>query len=201
MAEKARFYNAGDRIDEKFIYTLPDGHDIHCNAHQRVQIAARGFTDVALELNIGPAIVRLRTDVDIRLRFGRRGVIQVDRNREPDSILPEEPLAATDEDARKKGDALWRAYLRDVVETFEKEIAEARAAGRPSRTPSGFTRRAYELLNIEVPGNEKFREQSATDKTVEKLMAEVEELKRRVSVAPEATAPLLQAGGEGGKKR
>lgn len=189
--QKARFYNAGDRIVESLCFTLPDGHDIHCSARQMIDLSAKDFTDVPIELQIGAATVYAPFHKDIQQRFGTRGVILIDKNRDPQTIDEDEPVAASDKEAKGKGERLWNEYLRAIITQYFELVAKVKAAGGNPPAPGGFTRRAMRLLGVDDPTEDIY------GRTAEKVERkdEVAELRRQLSDLQATIAQM--AGGQG----
>lgn len=198
-----RLYNGGDRILETMIYTKPDGRDIHANGHFLVDAPAESFFEVPTELEDGVATVHVRFAQDLLRRHGHRGVILIDKNLDVDGIADSEPVAATEEQAKRKGRERWLEHCRNVVRKFEEEVAQARAQGGAPRRPSGFTKRALELLGIKDP-TEALLLEAASSKSE---LAELKDIVRRQQeqlaqlVAAQDGSSLLEPSGSGRGRR
>lgn len=204
---KIRFYNAGDMIQDRFAFTLPDGPDIHASGFAEVKLNPKSFSEIETEYRVGPAVVRLQLDQDVLRRYGKRGVVLVDANLDPKKIGEDEPLALSDSDAEERGARLWLLYLREIVMRHEEENALVRSQGGARRSPGGFTRRAYKLLGLKVPGDEVLQAAAAaaggaqpSNAKVEALEREMQELRALLaalgSPAP-ASQPAAPSGGKG----
>ncbi len=187
-----RFFNAGDRISEAMLFTLPDGHDIHCQARWMLDAPAAEFFTVPTEMQIGSARVMVRFADDIERKFGHRGVIRIDKNLDAQQINEDQAVATNEAEARKKGEARWRDYLKKVVQTYLDEADQARSAGGAPRRPGGFTRRAMQLLGVSDPSERVF-EAAAPESKVAKLERELEEMKQLL-MARGAQLPLEENG-------
>jgi len=82
VGEQHRLYNGGDHFSEVLLYSLPDGHDIHCVARYQVTANERDFFKVPKYLLIGDAQVELKfLETLLRPdRYGPRCVVLVNAN-------------------------------------------------------------------------------------------------------------------------
>ncbi len=191
-----KLYNAGDRINEVLNFTLPDGHDIHVLGKWHMDAPEQSFFEVPEEMQVGMASVRVEFARDIVAKFGDRGVVLVDKNRDPQTIPPAEPIASSEQQAKEKGEAAWKAYLRKVAQAYLDEAAAIRAAGGAARAPQGFTKRALKLLNIMDPTEEVFVKAGQQQSEVDALKTELAELRALVaakeSIPPSAVSSKLK---------
>ena len=148
---KLRFYNAGDKIQESLSYSLPDGHDVHCIAHYLVTAPAGSFFDIPTEIEIGPATIRVEFARDLLNRFGDRGMVLVDKNREEENIGENEPIAASDDVARKKGKEKWLSFLEGIVTRHVEQCEQIRASGGAPLQARGMSKHAFDILGKEDP--------------------------------------------------
>lgn len=159
----AEFYNAGDKIDEVLMYSIPTGSDIHALARYNIVAPKEDFFTVPTEMtiqNTGETIA-VQFQRDIPRKWGDRGVIKIDPAYDPEQEDPEAPLskypfARTRQEAVARGRELWNLYLRAVVESHLNDCEAARAAGGAPRSARGFTKRALKLLGIQDPGEQYF---------------------------------------------
>jgi len=160
---QAEFYNAGDKIDEVLLYSIPTGSDIHALARYNIVAPREEFFSVPTEMtiqNTGETIA-VQFQRDIPRKWGDRGVIKIDPAYDPEQEDPEAPLskypfARTRQEAVSRGRELWSLYLRSVVESHLADCEAARAAGGAPRSARGFTKRALKLLGIQDPGEQYF---------------------------------------------
>lgn len=189
MRTYAKMYNAGDRINETLNFSLPDGHDIHVVGKWHMDAPERSFFDVPTEMQVGFATIRVEFVRDILLKFGDRGLILVDKNREPGTILETEPVASNEDEAKRKGEANWKGYLRKVAQIYLDEGAQIRAAGGMPRAPHGFTKRALKLLNIADPTEEVFIKAGQQQTEVDALRQQLAELSAQLAALAAAQGP------------
>jgi hypothetical protein len=125
--------------------------------------------------------------------------------------------AFDDASAKKKGDLVWRKYLRQVIEDFEFEnMRRVTEWGVTPLRPKDYVKHAYSELGMEVPGDEKFvkagvqqTEVSELKQTVLQQQKQIEQLLQLHEKGKAATAPTdaagepetVGAGTEKGKKK
>lgn len=155
------FYNAGDKIEEVLLYSVPTGHDIHCTSRWTLTAPREDFFEVPthMELQTGETI-SVQFAQDIFRKFGYRGVVRIDAHYKPENEDPDKPVvakAANRQAAIARGNELWEAYLKTVVESHLRDCESARVSGGAPRSASGFTKRAMKLLNVQDPGEQYFK--------------------------------------------
>ncbi len=184
LSETRKLYNAGDRIVETLAFSLPDGHDIHCVGHLRVEAPARGVFQIPATVNVCGATVFTHAVKAFVDRHGHKGVVLIDANADPDKTGENEPVAPTEEAARTKAAKLWKAYCRDVVRGYFEERDLARAQGGAPRGAAGFVKRAMEVLGMGDPDERLFQGmQPAESDRVARLERELAEMRELVQKA------------------
>jgi hypothetical protein len=182
-----RFYNAGDRIEEVLMFSIPNGQDVHCIARWPLRAPKDDFFDVPTELEFATTgeSISVQFQRDITRKFGARGVIKIDPSYKPEKEEAEEPVtkypfARNEREAVLRGREIWLVYLRTVVEGHLADCEAARAAGGAPKSARGFTKKALQELNIQDPGEQYFRslqhggagEQAALDPAIAMLQAQ-----------------------------
>lgn len=156
MAYETRFYNAGQRICEKLAYDNPllDPKNSNLIAYFHLDAPEKNFFTVPRELEMqNGARVAAMFDRSIIEKYGKRGVVQVDKNLDPASIDEDSPLAATDADAKRKAEKSWVAFLKDKAQEWLDHCATVHQAGGNAKPASGFHKFALEYLGIKDPGD------------------------------------------------
>lgn len=202
MLDKVRFYNGQtSAFKERFTYTKPDTNwkEENGTAYLAIDAKPETFFTVPFEVETGEGTWRISVHKEITGRFGPKGIVRVDPNIADELLAnPDDPrfmfMAADDESARVKGKALWRGYLRSVIDEFEKEN-ERRVTERgltPLR-PANWISHAYSELGLEIPGDERFikaglkkDDVSELQATVKHQQAQIERLLKLHTPAPVA---------------
>lgn len=151
--EMARFYNAGDKITNRFNYTKSD-EDMrvsNCVGYFDMDAPTQGFFDVPREMKTvgGSQFVGLPKEVlDM---YGDRGVIMLDKNMTDEEAEAEKFVANSDANARAKGHELWLGHCRKVIETYEAENENRAVRNMARLRPQGFIVHAYKVLGMAIP--------------------------------------------------
>lgn len=179
----ARFYNPGDRINEPLNYSI-EGADIHTVARWILDAPKESYFNVPTELKILNVNERVVVDfpTTVCLKFGNRGVTMIDPDHEINDDSEEEdkiPIARTEEEAKAKGDRVWKRYLWNIVRAWQQQCAEIRSKGNIPMEASGFTRRALELLGMKDPATVEMQQVQAQQST-DGSTKENAELKARI---------------------
>lgn len=206
---KFRLFNAGDRIQQTLRFSNPNGHDIHCICHFHLDApAGKGFT-VPEMIDVSGAQVHVHFVDDIVRDYGSRGVILIDANFEPplayedgaetkqidQEAWAKMPVARNEDEAKVKGQALWKEYIDVQVRAYLDQCEHIRSAGGVPIAASGWIKRALHLAGIVDPAEamlvESKRQTSAMDKllqTVEAQQRQIDELLSNRNPAPEGEA-------------
>lgn len=151
--EMARFYNAGDRIANRFNYTKSD-EDMrvsNCVGYFDMDAPAQGFFDVPREMKTmgGSQFVGLPKEVlDM---YGARGIIMLDKNMTDEEAAGEPFVANSDATAKTKGHELWLGHCRKVVDVYEAENENRAVRNMARMRPAGFIVHAYKVLGLAIP--------------------------------------------------
>lgn len=151
--EMARFYNAGDRISDRFNYTKSD-EDMrvsNCVGYFDMDAPSQGFFEVPREMRTMGGSQFVGLPKEVVERYGDRGVVMIDKNLTPEEALGEKWIADTEDTAKGKAHELWLAHCRKVVETFEAENENRAVRNMARMRPSNFTVHAYKVLGLNPP--------------------------------------------------
>ena len=188
-----KFYNGGDRVNERFSYTRPDeDHRVsNCVSYWVMDAPSKGFFEVPLLLqndNGGTVFVNLQQELTDR--YGERGFVKIDRDLEDEDCAKEVWLANSEKMAKQKGDAQWKVYCRKVIDAYEEENERRKIVPLPPLKPSNFVRHAYQELGLLAPGEEQMRQAGIQKSEVD----EVKELLTRLTaiLTPEQKAALAE---------
>lgn len=156
-----RFYNAGEKIDVMIPFTLPQGGDIHCNGSWSFCALKESWVEVPTEIEVGSEAIAVRFAKDVRERYGKRGLIQLDpawdaKKEDPDAEPEKYPVAATEELVMSKGEIIWKRWLRAVVQGHLDDCQSAMSANSAPKAAAGFTKHAMQILGIADPGEQFF---------------------------------------------
>jgi hypothetical protein len=163
------FYNAGLRHQELMRFSISssslgfnaDGNDNHSVGFWPLDAPKENFFTVPAEMPSGNEILRVNFADDIKRKFGKMGMVLIDRQwdpgqEDPDKDLNEYPIAPNRDAAVKRGAAIWQLHLRKIVEGHLADCQNAMAAGGAPRAAAGFTKKAFTLLGIADPGEQYF---------------------------------------------
>jgi hypothetical protein len=195
---KFKFYNAGDRIQQTLRFSNPNGHDIHCICHFHLDAPAGRVFTVPEMIDVQGAEVHVHFVDDIVRDFGSRGVILIDSAFEPPLRYNEEgqqtkeideeqwakmPVARSEEEAKAKGQLIWREYIDVAVRAYLDQCEHIRAAGGMPIAASGWVKHALKLAGIVDPAEamliEARRQTTAMDRmtdTIEKQQRQIDQL-------------------------
>jgi hypothetical protein len=150
-----RFYNPGDRLSEPIPYSI-EGADIHTIARYTIDASEGQFFYVPTQIRFLVDNSRIGVDFPTTVcqKFKDRGVVMIDEEWEPSGDEEEDdkvPIARDDEEAKEKGDRIWRKYLFTIVRRWQSQCSEIRVKGGIPDEASGFTKRALKLLGMRDP--------------------------------------------------
>lgn len=201
---KFRLYNAGDRIQQSLLFSNPNGHDIHCICRYSLDAPAGKVFAVPEMIDVGGAIVHVHFVDDLLRDFGSRGMILIDANYEPprkmeevfdadNNAIGQRPtkeldteadaticIARNEEEAKVKGQALWREFIDKNVRAYLDQCEHIRASGGVPIAASGWIKRALNLAGIVDPAEamlvESKRQTSAMDDLRETMKRQQEQI-------------------------
>jgi hypothetical protein len=153
----ARFFNPGFAWNDTLKYDNPVGDIREMNniSYYRIDAPARGFFNVkdtmTMTLPTGEEYdVPLRFKELVRSTYAERGVVLVTPNRE---CGEDENIAPTDEEAKKKGNAIWKEYMKAKANEWNQIVYEVKAAGQLPRAATGLFKRVLEELAMPDPAD------------------------------------------------
>jgi hypothetical protein len=186
MSFEFRFYNAGQRICEKLSYDNPllEARTSNLIAYYQLDAPEKGFFSVPRELETASGgRFSVPFDKSVLDKYGKRGIVLIDKNLAADDIAEDSPLAATDVDAKRKAEKFWLEFLKDKAQEWLDHCAMIRQAGGNPKPAAGFHKFAMETLGIQDPGAtiDNVLSTNAGKGEVAELKALVAELTKRVN--------------------
>lgn len=154
----ARFYNAGTAIDEKLQYTHPtkDPREGNTLSYHFLKAEEKDFFEVPDTLFIDSPEGEIQVPVNftkrVKLLYQTRGVILIDAKRK--DIPDDDNAAPSEKEAKIKGDAMWREYLKTIAQEHYTAVAETKSFGGVPRAAKGLTKYALNMLNMEDPADQ-----------------------------------------------
>lgn len=151
----SRFYNPGTKIDEKVQYTHPtkDPKEGSTLSYYPFMVAERDFVEVpdvlTLDTPEGEVTVAVNFAKRIRKDHQSRGVILIDSRLK--NILDDDNAAADDKEAKRKGDLMWREYLKTIAQEHVTRCEEIRSMGNVPRGAFGLTKYALDFVGMSDP--------------------------------------------------
>jgi hypothetical protein len=193
--QAVRFYNGGDRKFERMQYTALEYNIKVENGvrHFVLDAPRKAFFDVPREIRTeegGAQLLGLPREV--MEKYGERGFVMIDSNLSAERCASEPYMASSDEMAREKGDALWRAFCHKHIQEYEENNEKRIAMGMAKSRPSGFTLHAYKELGMMPPGAEEAKKAKEGMTTIERLEESNAQLQRQLSALMERMPPLTQ---------
>lgn len=154
-----RFYNGGDKIDERFPFSLPEGADIHVIGHWSFTAPRKSWVTVPRELTVRDVNIAVQFGSDVRRRYGIRGVVLLDPRHDPTTEDPERPLqyypvAPTEELVVARADKLWDNYVEEICTKHMNAARRSMAAGLPPSPAEGFTLHALKIKGYRDPAQD-----------------------------------------------
>ncbi|MCU1247090.1 MAG: hypothetical protein JWQ49_119 [Edaphobacter sp.] len=154
----ARFYNPGQRIQEKLPYNnLNDPREV-CNiSYHLINAPEKDFFEVPESvtlLTVDGSEAEIRADFprEVKRLFAHRGVVLVNP-RFKGEVLETDNIALTDAEAKVKGDAMYHEHLRAIVDDWFTIVDRAKAAGGRPRPAQGLHKYALKALNLQDPAD------------------------------------------------
>ncbi len=201
--EMARFYNAGDRITNRFNYTKSD-EDMrvsNCVGYFDMDAPRQGFFDVPREMKTMGGSQFVGLPKEVMEMFGERGVVMIDRNMTDDEAAGEAFVANSEDNAKDKGRKLWLDYCLKVTRTWEENNEQRATMGLQRTRPSNFIVHAYKELGMNPP----LIANIPTPTPAAQPSPDVDELKKQLKEQGELlqqllanqTAPEGKSGGKG----
>lgn len=166
-----RFYNPGNAINEmlRFDHPTNEPKDLNNVAYYRLEVAPRSFFEVPTHTEVetanGPQEVAVGFWKRIKEDYRSYGVVLVDPKAR--DAAGDDNVAASDKEAREKGDALFKEHLIALAREHVARCEEARAYGGVPRRAIGNTAHALKVLGITDPADQVGTAVESTKKTAE----------------------------------
>jgi hypothetical protein len=154
----ARFYNPGQRIQEKLPYNnLNDPKEV-CNiSYHLINAPEKDFFEVPESvtlLTVDGSEAEIRADFprEVKRLFADRGVVLVNPKFKGE-VLETDNIALTDDEAKVKGDEKYHSHLRSVVDDWFSIVDRAKQAGGRPRPAQGLHKHALKALRLQDPAD------------------------------------------------
>jgi hypothetical protein len=185
----AKFYNPGQKIYDRLQYTHPtkDPKEGNTLSYYLMDAPEGEFFEVPDTVVIDSPEGELQVPVNfgkrVKALYQNRGVIQIITGKD---IAEDDNAAANEKDAKVKGTAMWREYLRTIAREHYTSVEETKSFGGVPRGATGLTKYALNTLNLEDPADridtmirvkEEQKTDAATQKQISELTALVHQLK------------------------
>lgn len=154
----ARFYNPGQEINDRLQYTHPtkDPREGNTTSYHLMEAPREDFFEIPDQLVIDSPEGEIQVPVNfgkrIKALYQARGVIQVIEGKK--DVSEDDNVAASDKEAKIKGAAMWREYLKAMVQQHYTSVAEVKSFGGVPRAAQGLTKYAIKFLNMEDPADQ-----------------------------------------------
>ena len=151
----ARFWNPGFKWDDTLKFDNPTADDNSSNiSYYRITAEAKSFFEVkdtqTIKLPTGEEYeIPLRFKELIRVQYAERGVVLVAPGEHSEFVN----IAATEEEAKSKGNAIWKQYTTNKCNEWFGIVEEVRAAGRLPQPAQGLFKRCLEERGIADPAD------------------------------------------------
>lgn len=203
----ARFYNAGDKIDEMFPFSLPDGADIHVIGRWSFLAPKESWVTVPSEVTVGANTIHVDFGPDVKRRFGKRGVVLLDPRHDPATEDPDKPLeqyalAPTEELVIERAEKLWSNYIEEMCRAHFEDVQNAMSSGGAPRRARGYTVHALKLKGYRDPAEDYFlgmKDGKAPQGTSPELVAMFQQMHQQSQVQLQAMMGVIIALASGQK--
>ena len=154
-----RFYNPGKKITQMLPYTntTKDPRDGNTISYHLMEAPERDFFELPEVITLmtvdGEATIPVGFGKVVKREFAERGVIHVNPKADEEDILDDDNTAATDKQARLKGDRMWKAFLRAKVAEWYATVQDIKAGGGVPRPATGLFAFALKELHMEDPAD------------------------------------------------
>jgi hypothetical protein len=153
----AKFYNPGQKIYDRLQYTHPtkDPKEGNTLSYYLMDAPEGEFFEVPDTVVIDSPEGELQVPVNfgkrVKALYQNRGVIQIMTNGK--EIAEDDNAAASEKEAKVKGNAMWREYLRTIAREHYTSVEETKSFGGVPRGATGLTKYALNTLNLEDPAD------------------------------------------------
>jgi hypothetical protein len=152
-----RFYNPGSMIQQMIPYTntTKDPREGSTISNHLFTAPERDFVEVpdviVLMTPEGEASIPVGFGRHVKRVFAERGVIHVNPNAK--NIVEDDNVALDDEGARKKGNRMWKEFLKAKVAEWYTIVQDIKAQGGVPRAATGLFAFALKQLHMEDPAD------------------------------------------------
>ena len=152
----AKFFNPGFKWEYMLKFDNPTSDAQSSNvSYYRVVAEAKSFFEVkdtqTISLPTGEEYeIPLRFKELIRVQYAEQGVVLVSPDRE---CREEENIAPNEEEAKRKGFAIWKTFTTDKCNEWFRIVEEVKANGRLPRPAEGLFKRCLEERGIADPAD------------------------------------------------
>lgn len=153
-----RFYNPGSKIQDQLAYTHPtkDPKEGSTLSYHLLQAEEKDFFEVPSQLTLdtpeGEVTVSVNFPKRVKALYLDRGVVMIDDRLK--DIPEDDNAASSDKEARIKGNAMWKEYLKSIVTAHYTAVAEIKQNGGVPRAAKGLTSYAIKALGMEDPADQ-----------------------------------------------
>jgi hypothetical protein len=156
-SSETRFYNPGQRIQERIPYTNPtrDQSKMTNLSYFLLDAPEEDFFTVPSILFLKDAMghdfqIFVPFPASVKRQFAGRGVVMIDPNHKA-PIADEDNLATNDEDAKTKGAELYHNHLLGLVNDWFNIVNRAQSENRPAKPAQGTHKFALKALGLQDP--------------------------------------------------
>jgi hypothetical protein len=183
----SKFFNPGKKIYDRLQYTHPtkDPREGNTLSYYLMDAPEGEFFEVPDSLTLdtaeGEVVIAVNFAKRVKALYQNRGVIQIFAHGK--EIAEEDNAATNEDDAKAKGNAMWREYLRTIAREHFTSVEETKSFGGVPRPATGLTKYALNTLNFEDPADRidsitRAKEGTATNK---EMQAKIDELAATVN--------------------
>lgn len=153
----SRFYNPGTALEERLQYTNPakDAKDTNTTSYHLLRAEEKAFFEVPDVISLDTLDGEIQVPVSfakiVKRQHSRRGVVLVDPRAK--KAADDDNIAPTDDAATKKGDAMWKDYLKQTCQEWYTIVSEIKQQGGVPRAAQGLFKYALKALHMEDPAD------------------------------------------------
>lgn len=181
-----KLYNGGQKFDEHMPFHVP-GPQGGRTGYFPAKADEQSFFEVPSEIIVDAARIPVEFAKDLAEKYGDRGVVLVDKNLDAKQIAAEDkemessdrlpkPIAASDEDAKIKGDKIFQKYVEKIANDHLLRCERLRSQAMAPQAATGFTKYCLRRLGISDPAATIVEAAGVKNNDVETLKAEVARL-------------------------
>lgn len=154
----AVFYNPGFKFSERKQYDNPfvDVKELNAISYLTLEAPEKDFFEVPDFATIKDVSgeeqqVPLKLAKLVKEWYAERGVVLVSPNQK--EIHPEDNVARTKEEAKAKGNATWKKFLRNKANEYFARVSETKAAGQLPVPAQGLFKAVLDELGMKDPAD------------------------------------------------